>query len=869
MKVVIVGGVAGGAGCAARLRRLDADAEIVMLERGDYISYANCGLPYHVGDVIRSRDALLVTPAETMRKRFQVDVRTRNEVTSIDRIMKTVTVHNRDTEEDYTESYDKLVLATGSSPLRPPIPGIDSPRIRTLWTVGDTDEFRKMVYEQHIQTAAVVGGGFIGLEMAENLKEAGVDVTILEAADQVMAPLDFEMAQMLHTEIRDKGVALELGDPVASFEDKGATVITTLKSGKSIETELVVLSIGVRPNSKLAKDAGLRLNQRGGILVDDYMRTADPDIFAVGDVIEVADFNTGGRTMVPLAGPANKQGRIAANNIASLSKGDEPHTMYAGTQGSSVVKVFDYTAASTGRNEKALKAAGLEKDKDYDVIYVAQNHHAGYYPGALPMVIKLIFEHADYSDSHILGAQIVGYEGVDKRIDTLGVAMRLSATVDDLTDLELAYAPPYSSAKDPVNMAGFTAQNELAGLVKFADWNFDETMPDATILDIREDAERMAFRLPNAIEIPLEQLWKRFSELDKAQTYVIFCGIGVRAYNASRILTMKGFQHVLVYPGGTRFYNATHQQPPQLIDLSLRTGAAGNAVNAAAVNVDATKTVATSTAVTSATDANRNTQSPNEEDVVMPANTKKITLDCIGLQCPGPIVKVYDAVNSMEDGDTLEVTASDPGFVRDIGAWCLTTGNTLVSAGKEGNEYKAVLIKGLTGGAPAAATGTTVLPGKTDSEKTIVVFSGDMDKVMAAFIIANGAAAMGKKVTMFFTFWGLSALRKRPAPKVSKTLIEQAFGLMLPKGVAHMGLSKWNMGGLGGAMMRWVMKQKNVSTLQELMDTAKKNGVTLQACSMSMDVMGIREEELIDGIEVVGVGTYLGAAETANHNLFI
>ena len=834
MKVVIVGGVAGGAGCAARLRRLDETAEIVILERGDYISYANCGLPYHVGNVIRSRDSLLVTPAQQMRDRFRVDVRTHNEVTAIDRVNKTVLVHNSDTDEDYNETYDKLVLATGSSPLRPPIPGIDSPRIHTLWTVADTDLFRSMIYEQKIQTAVVVGGGFIGLEMAENLKEAGVDVTILEAADQVMAPLDFEMAQMLHGEIRDKGIRLELGDPVASFEDKGDTVVTTLKSGTSVEAELVVLSIGVRPNSGIAKDAGLPLNQRGGIIVDDYMQTEDPNIFAVGDVVEVLDANTGGRTMVPLAGPANKQGRIVADNIAATAKGEKPHILYAGTQGSSVVKVFDYTAASTGRNEKQLIAAGLKKGTDYEVVYVTQNHHAGYYPGALPMVIKLIVEKAAPVDSHILGAQIVGYEGVDKRIDTLGVSLRLGATVDDLTDLELAYAPPYSSAKDPVNMAGFAAQNALEGLVTFSDWNFDETTPDAVILDIREDAERMVSKLPDAVEIPLGELRDRMDELDKDKTYVVFCGIGVRAYNATRTLANHGFKHVLVYPGGTRLYHATHKKPVPVIQLpTLEQPIA------------------------------------KKEEFTMPADVKKISLDCIGLQCPGPIVKVYEAINTMNDGDTLEVSASDPGFVRDIGAWCQTTGNTLISAGKEGTEYKAVLMKGLTGGAAAAETGTAVVPGRTDSEKTIVVFSGDMDKVMAAFIIANGAAAMGKKVTMFFTFWGLAALRKRPAPKVSKGLIEHAFGIMLPKGVAHMGISKWNMGGMGGAMMRWVMKQKNVDTLQDLMDTAMKNGVTIQACSMSMDVMGIKEEELIDGIEIVGVGTYLGAAETANHNLFI
>ncbi|MBP5460185.1 MAG: FAD-dependent oxidoreductase [Clostridia bacterium] len=560
MKTVIVGGVAGGAGCAARLRRLDESMEIVLLERGDYISYANCGLPYRVGDVIRSRDALLVTPVEEMRDRFRVDVRTRHEATAIDREAKTVTVKDLATGERYTEPYDYLVLATGSSPLTPPIPGIDAPRIRTLWTVEDTDKFRDLVYQENIRTAVVVGGGFIGLEMAENLKGAGVDVTILEAASQVMAPLDFEMAQLLHNELRAKGIRLELGDPVAAFEDRDGTVVTKLESGTAVEAELVVLAIGVRPNSKLAKMAGLPVNRKRGIVVDAYMRTEDPAVFAVGDVAEVQDFNTKEPTMVPLAGPANKQGRIAADNIAALAKGEAPRLKYAGTQGSAVVKVFDLAAAATGRNEKALKAAGLEKGRDYVTVHVTQNHHAGYYPGARPMVVKLIFEKKDPAESRILGAQVVGYDGVDKRIDTLGVALRMGATVADLTDLELAYAPPFSSAKDPVNMAAYCAQNVLEGVMAFADWNFEETAPDAVILDIREDAERVVRTLPDAVEIPLGELRDRLSELDREKTYVLFCGIGVRAYNAARILNNHGFAHALVSPGATRLYYATHQE---------------------------------------------------------------------------------------------------------------------------------------------------------------------------------------------------------------------------------------------------------------------------------------------------------------------
>ena len=833
-KTLIIGGVAGGASCAARLRRLDETAEIIVLERGPYISYANCGLPYHIGNVIRSRDALLVTTKEQMETRFNIDVRPMNEAVKIDRKNKCVEVRNNETGETYTESYDTLVLATGSSPLRPRIPGIDNDKIKTLWTVPDTDAMRAEVYDKGIQTAVVVGGGFIGLETAENLNEAGVKVTIVEAADQVMAPLDYEMAQMLQDNIVRNGVELRVGDAVDSFEDKGNTVRVVLASGAAVEAELVVLSIGVRANSKLAADAGLALNPRGGIVVDDHMRTEDPSIYAVGDAVEVTDVVSGQPTMVPLAGPANKQGRIAANNIAG------GNDRYEGTQGSSVAKVFDLTAASTGANEKTLARQGKEKGKDYEVIYVTQNSHAGYYPGAKPMTIKLLFTK---DGGKILGAQIVGFDGVDKRIDTIGVALRLGAGVDALTNLELAYAPPYSSAKDPVNMAGFTAENLLNGMLAFAPWNVEEALPDAVLLDVREAAENMVFAVPNAVNIPLGQLRDRLGELDKSKTIVVFCAVGVRAYNANRILRANGFENVLVYPGGTRFYMTTHYK-----EL-----AAAKEKAAPAAAADDEKPIALNLKKTTVKEA---------------VPVKSMTLDCIGLQCPGPIVKVYEAINGMEDGDELEVRASDPGFVRDIGAWCTTTGNTLISAGQDGNDYKAVLRKGVSAdaAAPEAGAAAAVNP---DKDKTIVVFSGDMDKVMASFIIANGAAAMGKKVTMFFTFWGLSALRKRPSPKVPKGLIEHAFGLMLPKGVAHMGISKWNMGGMGGAMMRWVMKQKNVDSLQDLMETAMKNGVTIQACSMSMDVMGIKPEELIDGIEIVGVGTYLGAAETANHNLFI
>ena len=547
-KTLIIGGVAAGAGCAARLRRLDENAQIVLLERGGFISYANCGLPYHVGDVIKARESLLVTPVEVMRGRYNVDVRTCNEALSIDRNTKTVLVKNHVTGEEYIESYDKLVIATGSSPLRPRIPGIDSPRILTLWTVPDTDHIRELIRGLGTKSAVVVGGGFIGLEMAENLHHAGLNVSIVEATDQVMAPVDPEMAEILHNNIRSNGVGLYLADGVASFEDKGTTVDVKLSSGTVLSADIVILSIGVRPNSQIAKEAGLELNARGGIIVNDHMQTADPDIYAAGDVVEVEDFIFGDRTMVPLAGPANKQARIVADNICGI-----PST-YKGTQGSSVAQVFDMAAASTGANEKALIRRGLVRGKDYASILINQNSHAGYYPGAVPIYLKLLFS---TDGGKIYGAQIIGQDGVDKRIDTIGTAIRLGAGVSALKDLELAYAPPFNSAKDPVNMAGFTAENVLRGLVKFSDWKIPE---DAVILDIREEPEVAEYAFPGAVCIPLGQLRSRLDELDRGTHYVVMCAGGVRAYNAARILTQNGFGNVEVYPAGSKFYRLLHSE---------------------------------------------------------------------------------------------------------------------------------------------------------------------------------------------------------------------------------------------------------------------------------------------------------------------
>ncbi len=822
-KVLIIGGVAGGASAAARLRRLDENTQIIMFERGLYISFANCGLPYHVGDIIPERSSLLLQTPEAMKEKYNIDVRVRQEVVSIDRENKKVTVLKHETGETYEESYDTLVIATGSSPLRPPIPGIDLNRIFSLWTVPDTDAIKAFIETYNPKKAVVVGCGFIGLEMAENLKAKGIAVTMVEMLDQVMPPVDFEMAKILERHLTDQGVVVNLKSGVSAFEQNGQALDVVLSDGRRITTDLVLLSIGVRPNSEIAKNAGLALNARGGIITDAHLKTSDPFIYAVGDVIEVEDFINHDRTMIPLAGPANKQGRICADNIMGASE------TYDGTQGSSVAKVFEMTAASTGTSEKALIKRGLVRGKDYQTALIHQRSHASYYPGSTLLTIKLVFS---MDGQKIYGAQIVGKEGVDKRIDVLATVIRLGGGIEALKSLELAYAPPYSSAKDPVNMAGFVADNILTGKVAFANWNALENADDnRQILDVREDAERVVFSVPDAVGIPLGKLREMMGLLDKNKEIIVFCEIAVRAYNGARILMQNGFKNVSVYPGGASFYRMLYGD-----DQSKKQ---------------------------EGTDVLREPEQKKTQSDIGEV-TASVCINCSGLQCPGPIMKVFQNMNNMEDGQIMEVIATDPGFVRDVDTWCRRTGNTLVKSEKRGNAFVVYIQKG-TGNAVSAPAAT----GKRPDGKTIIVFSGELDKVLASFIIANGAAAMGRPVTMFFTFWGLNVLRKTQKQHVKKSFIESMFGMMMPRGTTKLKLSKMNMAGMGTSMMKKVMRDKRVDALETLMDQAMKNGVKLIACTMSMDIMGIRAEELIDGVELSGVATYLGDAEESDVNLFI
>jgi NADPH-dependent 2,4-dienoyl-CoA reductase/sulfur reductase-like enzyme/peroxiredoxin family protein/TusA-related sulfurtransferase/rhodanese-related sulfurtransferase len=829
-KVLIIGGVAGGASTATRLRRLDEHAQIILFERGKYISYANCGLPYYIGDVIKDREALLVQNPEKIINNFNIDVRTENEVLSIDKEKKTVKVKDLQKGEEYEESYDTLVISTGSSPIKPPIEGINQEGIFTLWTIPDTDKIKAYIEEKKPKSAAVIGGGFIGLEMSENLHLAGLKVTVIEMLNQVMAPIDYEMAQIVQENMAMNGVKLKLGDGVKKFEHADGKILIHLQSGAVVETEMIILSIGVRANSELAKNAGLVLNERSGIVVNEYMQTSDANIYAVGDVVEIDEFIAKGRAMIPLAGPANKQARICANNIVSENGELEK---YEGTQGTSVAKIFDLTVGATGVNEKMLQRWGKKYNEDYYTIIINQKSHGGYYPGATSMQLKLIFD----KTGKIFGAQIVGQDGVDKRIDTIASTIRLGGDIYSLKKLELAYAPPYSSAKDPVNMLGFVAENVLTGKVNFVNYNeIDKDGKytggkDYIVLDVGEDAERMVFSINNSVHIPLGQLRSRLSELDKNKLTIVYCAIGVRSYNGARILMQSGFDKVKVYPGGSSMYKSINYET--LMDNTLK--------------------------------AEPETAKSQEIDI---NNIKaKIVLDCSGMQCPGPIMKVYSTMKDLEDGDIIQVIDSDFGFARDIEAWTKKTGNTLLKAEKQKNQIVAYVQKG--------TKETQVLDDEKSSVaeipdgKTIIVFSGDLDKVLASFIIANGAASMGRQVTMFFTFWGLNVLRKTKKQHIKKSFMEKMFGFMMPRGVDKLKISKLNMGGMGTAMMKKIMRGKNVHSLEDLIKNALDNGVKIIACTMSMDIMGITKDELIDGVDFAGVGTYLGDAEESNVNLFI
>ena len=813
MKHIIIGGVAGGATAAARIRRADEEAEIVLLEKGKYISYANCGLPYYIGGAIAEREKLFLQTPASFGGRFNIDVRIENEAVGIDTAAKSVEVRRAD-GSTYTESYDNLLLSPGASPVRPPLKGIDSEGIFTLRNVDDTDRIKNYITTRTVASAVVVGAGFIGLEMAENLHRAGAGVSIVEMGNQVMAPVDFSIASHVHQHLLQKGVHLYLEQSVERFEKRDDKIEVFFTSGKSIATDLVILSIGVRPETALAKAAGLRIGETGGIWVDDYLQTSAADVYAVGDAIEFPHPLTGKPWLNYLANPANRQGRIVADNMVFGNT-----TRYEGAIGTSIAKVFDMTVASTGLAAKRLKQFGIP----YASSTTHSASHAGYYPDALPLTLKLTF---DPASGKLYGGQCVGYDGADKRIDQIALLIKQGGTVYDLIKVEHAYAPPFSSAKDPIAIAGYVAGNIISGAMPVATWRqmAEADRCDTLFLDVRTREEHAFGAIPGSVNIPLDELRGRIGELPRDKEIYIYCAVGLRGYLALKILTGHGFTRVKNLSGGYKTY-ATATAPIENKTATIRTN------------------------------GKTDTQHTGER-------TKTLKIDACGLQCPGPVMKIKQAIDSIGEGERIEMVATDAGFSRDAQAWCNTTGNILISNSEEKGKYTVVIEKG----SPQACRTATSCDGKA---KTLIMFSDDLDKALATFVLANGAAATGQKVSIFFTFWGLNVIKKVAKPKVKKDIFGRMFGMMLPSSSLKLHLSKMSMLGIGDRMMRHIMKRKGIDSLESLRQQAIDSGVEFIACQMSMDVMGVKREELLDEATVGGVATYMERAEGANVNLFV
>lgn len=822
MKYVIVGGVAGGATAAARLRRVDETADILLLEKGPHISYANCGLPYYIGGVIAERDKLLVQTPEAFGKRFRIDVRVKNEVLAINAKAKTLTIRNADGKE-YEEAYDKLLLSPGANPVKPPLEGIESEGIFTLRNVEDTDRIKAYVTGKQVKRAVVVGAGFIGLEMAENLHHAGIAVSVVEMGNQVMAPIDFSMAAHIHRHLIQKGVSLYLEEGVTHFQRTEQGIIVYLKSGKTIAADMVLLSIGVRPATALAQQAGLKLGETGGIWVDEHLETSEKDIYAVGDAIEYPHPLTGKPWLNYLANPANRQGRIVADNMALGNT-----VSYEGAIGTSIAKVFDMTVASTGLAAKRLKQWGME----YQSSVTHSSSHAGYYPNALPITLKLTFHPRT---GKLYGAQCVGYEGVDKRIDQIAGLIKRGGTVYDLMETEHAYAPPFSSAKDPIAIAGYVASNIVGGAMPAISWRELLEKKEQVVLVDTRTAEEFSFgTIPGALNIPLDEMRERLAEIPADKPVVLFCAVGLRGYLAQRILMGRGYRDVRNLMGGYKTFSTAVAPLPAPTALS-------------------SATVSSSFDVVSA-----------EASSVSDTEKKVLKVNACGLQCPGPIIQVKKAIDSIEIGERVEIVATDAGFARDASAWCETTGNKLIENREEKGRYTVVIEKGDS--ACACSSGGYAGGGRG---KTLILFSDDLDKALATFVLANGAAATGQKVSIFFTFWGLNVLKKVQKPRVQKDFFGKMFGMMLPSSSLKLKLSQMNMFGMGSRMMRFLMKRKGVDSLESLRRQALMQGVEFIACQMSMDMMGIQREELLDEVTVGGVATYMERADKANVNLFI
>ncbi|WP_411350026.1 DsrE/DsrF/DrsH-like family protein [Paenibacillus sp. WLX2291] len=845
-KVLIVGGVAGGASAAARLRRLDEHANIIMFEKGPHISFANCGLPYYIGGSITERERLLVQTPQGMKDRFCIDVRTESEVIAVHPEQRTITVRSRELGI-YEESYDELLLSPGARPVVPPLPGINHPLIRTVRNVIDIDHIKQLSDANNNGQSIVIGGGFIGVEMAENLREAGMDVTLIESNEQILTPFDPEMSASIAQHMEQHGIQLLWKQRVQGFIDQPNAVGVQLSDGTVLSANLVILAIGVTPDTTFLQDSGIALSARGHIIVNEALETNQPHIHAVGDAIQL--HTSEGHVMaIPLAGPTNKQGRIAADRIAGLP------ALYRGMQGTSILKIFQLTAASTGKNEKSLRQLGI----NYHSLIVHPGSHASYYPGASPIALKLLFT----PEGKILGAQAVGYDGVDKRIDDIAIAMRFGGKVSDLAELELSYAPPYSSAKDPVNIAGYAADNVVAGRAELVTYDqlesirHDDAQP-VLLVDVRSTMEHENGHIPGSLSIPVDELRERLNELDHSKLILVYCQVGLRGYTASQILRQHGFQ-VRNLSGGYKTWRQAQFQPTPLPPFNDHHSAFTSDPQAEQANE---RQQQPADIVAAPTSPSYSHSSPD------PVSTTE--LDVCGLSCPGPLIQVKQSIDNLPAGHNLIVRATDPGFYEDIRAWCTMSGCSLLHLQHlPGGTIEAVIHKPAET-LPEQEQYIADSSAPVHRASTMVVFSGDLDKAIASFIIANGAAASGRRVTMFFTFWGLNMIRKHQQPPVRKSVLGHMFGLMMPRGSRKLGMSRMHMLGIGPRLIRGVMGNSNIASLEDLIQSAAAQGVEMVACQMSMDVMGIQREELLDNVTIGGVGYYLGQADQASHNLFI
>jgi len=806
LRVLIVGGVAGGATVAARISRLSRLAKVTLVERSPDVSFANCGLPYFLGQEIKDRNLLSLHSASSLEQALGISVLTHTEATKIDLDNKSVTTKN--SSGTNLLLWDKLILSPGANPFIPKVPGIGDHRIFTLRNLQDMDKIHAELQKPSCKRVVVIGAGFIGLEMAEQLVGIGKEVALVEKGPTILPQVDEEIALMAHPLFPLSGVHLCTNDGLLEFHPSPTSLGVKLESGKILDADLVVLAIGVRPDNALISNSAIKTTERGYVPVNSFMQTSHPDVYAVGDVIETADFVFPNlRTTVALGNIANMQGRIAADHAITGKS-----IPYKGSLGTSIVRVFDTTLAVTGWTERRLKASKIP----YQTTTITAPNHASYYPGALPITLKITFG----PDGVIYGGQAIGHEGVDKRIDVLATAIQGRLTVDDLSLTQLCYSPPYGSARDVITTAALSARNIREKLV-VPGYSLET---HRKVIDVRAKEASTVRPIGGAIQIPYDQLADKLSELNKSEEFLTVCSLGKTSYFASRLLQQEGF-NVQSLVGGL-LVNEKKELPP--------------------VHTQSTPV------------------SPTMSEPMHQNPKTQVNLDCVGLSCPGPLLKLRQALEVLPPNAALHVKASDPGFLADLPAFAKSNGYAVSDLKFERGIVSGVVEK-------ADSTPGSAAPSSSGARKgaTIVVFSCDMDKVLAAFVIANGAAAMGGQVTMFFTFWGLNALVKENHPPVKKTIIEKMFGFMMPAGINKLGLSKMNFGGLGSVMMKKEMEKKSLPNLPSLFAEAKAQKIRMVACTMSMTAMGIHKEELIDGIEFGGVADFLASAEHAGTNLFI